>query len=204
MAFRAAVLHAEGVRELADGRNRLKAGGSLLRQIPDQFLHDGQHVAPPFPGDAMSLVHQGDGPSLQFVLRRRRDLEALVLPGQQSHGHAFFLLSEKAHLNQSSVSILILKFVLFIFVRNQLCQLSRLGQFWWRVSAVFRNRSCGQRRPLYYTIAFYFRVKPTHCGRLQMPKITSSSIKRLLSPLVFIRKSALDRCSKACTSSCFV
>jgi hypothetical protein len=30
---------------------------------------------------------------------------------------------------------------------------------WQRVSAVFRNRSCERRRPLYYTITVYFRVK---------------------------------------------
>ena len=55
---------------------------SFLLQIPDQLLHDRQHVAPPFPGDAMGIINQGNRPSLQFVLRGQRDLEALVLPGQ--------------------------------------------------------------------------------------------------------------------------
>ena len=40
-----------------------------------------------------------------------------------------------------------------------------LGSRWWRVSAVFRNRSCGRRRPLYYTITFNFRVKITLAKR---------------------------------------
>jgi hypothetical protein len=70
---------------------------SLAPEIFHQLLYDRKNIAPPFAGDAVGIVHQLSGATLQFVNRRRSYIHPLVLPGQQPHSDLFLLLSNKAH-----------------------------------------------------------------------------------------------------------
>jgi hypothetical protein len=69
------------------------------------FLENRQDIATALAGNPMGLFNQLIGTLLEIFLRRDRNIQALVLPAEQPHGHLDFLLPQKAHGISSLMSV---------------------------------------------------------------------------------------------------